>query len=59
VDPDPHSIVFLATTLDVLLLLKLTFMGVLLFFSAMISGAEVAFFSLSPSDLTTAFQVKE
>jgi gliding motility-associated protein GldE len=58
VDPDPHSIVFLATTLDVLLLLKLTFMGVLLFFSAMISGAEVAFFSLSPSDLTTLSKSK-
>jgi len=57
-DSDPLSIFLLATTLDVLLLLKLLFLCVLLFFSAMISGAEVAFFSLSSSDLTTLSKSK-
>lgn len=51
VDPDPHSLYILATTFDLLLAVKLFFLGILLFFSAMISGAEVAFFSLSSTEL--------
>lgn len=52
-DPEPPSLDFLQT-LDSNLIFGFTGIFVLLFFAAIVSGAEVAFFSLSQFDLDTA-----
>ena len=51
-DPDPFSITFLSILKpwDFTIVFGLLLMVILLIFSAMISGSEVAFFSLSPKD---------
>lgn len=50
-DPDPEPLFILLVSLDVSSVLSLVTLVILLMCSALISGAEVAFFSLSPSDL--------
>ena len=50
-DPEPSSLITFLLTIDTVTVAKITLLLVLLFCSALISGAEVAFFSLSPSDL--------
>lgn len=52
-DPEPPSLDFFQT-LDSNLIFGFTGIFVLLFFAAIVSGAEVAFFSLSQFDLDTA-----
>lgn len=49
-DPEPPSLPFL-NTLDFTAIIGFAIIIVLLFLAALISGAEVAFFSLSPQDL--------
>ncbi len=51
-DPDPPSIIFWAA-FDYSQVISLIFLLLLLLCSAMISGAEVAFFSLTPVDFVT------
>ncbi len=50
-DPDPLHLFILLVSLDTSTIASLAVLLVLLLCSAMISGAEVAFFSLSPTDL--------
>lgn len=50
-DPDPPSLISLFFTIDLSQTVSVLVMFILLCFSALISGAEVAFFSLSPADL--------
>lgn len=50
-DPDPEPLFILLLTLDTSSIVSLIILVVLLMCSALISGAEVAFFSLSPTDL--------
>lgn len=50
-DPDPSFIQFLIITLDTSFIISVLTLIVLLFCSALISGAEVALFSLTRSDL--------
>ncbi|WP_405203075.1 gliding motility-associated protein GldE [Dokdonia sp. LLG6352-1] len=50
-DPDPEPLLILLLALDTSSILSLLALVILLTCSALISGAEVAFFSLSPSDL--------
>ncbi len=50
-DPDPLSAVLIGTSLEGILILKLLLLVVLLVCSALISGAEVAFFGLSQTTL--------
>lgn len=50
-DPDPDPLLILLLALDTSSILSLVALVILLTCSALISGAEVAFFSLSPSDL--------
>lgn len=50
-DPDPLSLLLNFIALDSVLTLKVLILILLLFCSAMISGAEVAFFGLSPTDV--------
>ena len=50
-DPDPEPLIILLLALDTSSILSLVALVILLTCSALISGAEVAFFSLSPSDL--------
>lgn len=50
-DPDPEPLLILLLALDTSSILSLMALVILLTCSALISGAEVAFFSLSPSDL--------
>lgn len=52
-DPDPLSAVFFQISLDGFLILKASLLLVLLGGSALVSGAEVAFFGLSQTDLKT------
>jgi len=56
-DPEPSLFIFLATfeSLDIF---KIVFFGVLLLCSALISGAEVALFSLSQTDINEAEESK-
>ncbi|CAM4075848.1 gliding motility-associated protein GldE [Flavobacterium antarcticum] len=49
-DPEPPSLQFIET-LDLTVIIGFALIIVLLFFAALISGAEVAFFSLSAEDL--------
>ena len=53
-DTEPPSLLTLLLVFDGLLLLKCAVLVLLLGFSALISGAEVALFSLSPTDLKEA-----
>lgn len=52
-DPEPPSIIFLSLIkdFDLSLILPLLLLCVLLALSALVSGSEVAFFSLTPTDL--------
>ena len=50
-DPDPLSFSFYLLAFDGALFLRLSILLLLLLCSALISGAEVAFFGLSPTDL--------
>lgn len=50
-DPDPGPLFIIILSLDTSSIVSLIVLVVLLACSALISGAEVAFFSLSPSDL--------
>ncbi len=50
-DPDPEPLFLLFTSIDFLTAVNTIFLIVLLLSSALISGTEVAFFSLSQTDL--------
>ncbi|TVZ21402.1 protein involved in gliding motility GldE [Dokdonia sp. Hel_I_63] len=50
-DPDPEPLFILLISVDPTTIISIAVLIVLLMCSALISGAEVAFFSLSPSDL--------
>ena len=50
-DPDPEPLLILLISVDPTTIVSIVVLLVLLMCSALISGAEVAFFSLSPSDL--------
>lgn len=50
-DPDPLSAILLGISTDSFLILKLTVLFILLVCSGLISGAEVAFFGLSQTEL--------
>ncbi len=50
-DPDPEPLFILLLALDPATILSIAILFILLLCSALISGAEVAFFSLIPSDL--------
>jgi len=52
-DPEPSLILFL-NSVDGIIIFKIVFFGILLFFSALISGAEVALFSLSQTEVNEA-----
>lgn len=52
-DPEPSLLIF-TTSIDGILIFKIVFFGILLCFSALISGAEVAFFSLSQTEVNEA-----
>ena len=58
-DPEPSSFISLIfVSLDGFFILRLTILLILLLCSALISGAEVAYFSLSNSDLNIASESK-
>ncbi|MBT8211014.1 MAG: gliding motility-associated protein GldE [Eudoraea sp.] len=50
-DPDPHSLLIGLFAIDSALIIRVVIMLLLLFCSALISGAEVAFFGLSGTDI--------
>ena len=52
-DPEPSLVIFL-NPIDWVIIFKIVFFGILLFFSALISGAEVALFSLSQTEVNEA-----
>jgi putative hemolysin len=52
-DPEPSILIF-TTAFTGLVIFKIVFFGILLFFSALISGAEVALFSLSQTEVNEA-----
>jgi len=52
-DPDPPSLITLFFFLDISQIFSFVMIFLLLIFSALISGAEVAFFSLTPSNFIT------
>ncbi|WP_248724834.1 gliding motility-associated protein GldE [Seonamhaeicola sp. ML3] len=54
-DPDPASLIFLAT-IDMSIVSSFALLLVLLICSALISGAEVAFFSLTKNDIEAGFE---
>tara|TARA_R110002049_G_scaffold28018_1_gene96269 strand:+ start:339633 stop:340961 length:1329 start_codon:yes stop_codon:yes gene_type:complete len=57
-DPDPYSLLFNFIGFDSALALKIGFLIVLLACSALISGAEVALFGLSPTDINEMEEAK-
>lgn len=57
-EPDPLSLLLNSTFFDSVFALKVAILLVLLFCSALISGAEVAFFGLSPTDVNTIKETK-
>lgn len=57
-DPDPYSLLFNFIAFDSALALKIGFLIVLLACSALISGAEVALFGLSPTDINEMEEAK-
>ena len=50
-DPDPEPLILFLATLDIFTTISLIILLLLLFTSALISGTEVAFFSLNQTDL--------
>lgn len=50
-DPEPSSLLISLFAVESIVVIKIVLLFVLLICSALISGAEVSFFSLSPSDL--------
>ncbi|GAA4275323.1 gliding motility-associated protein GldE [Aquimarina mytili] len=50
-DPDPEPLLILLLAFDIMQTINLVLLVVLLIFSALISGSEVALFSLTPTDL--------
>ncbi|WP_298519658.1 gliding motility-associated protein GldE [uncultured Kordia sp.] len=56
-DPEPSLLIFIAS-LEGLDIFKMVFFGILLFCSALISGAEVALFSLSQTEINEAEESK-
>ncbi len=50
-DPDPHSLIFSLFVFDSFVIIKVVFLFFLLIGSALVSGAEVAFFGLSPTNI--------
>ena len=52
-DPEPSMLIF-STAFTGLIIFKIVFFGILLFCSALISGAEVALFSLSQTEVNEA-----
>ena len=50
-DPEPSSLVSFILAVDIVTVVKIAVLFILLLSSALISGAEVAFFSLTPSDM--------
>jgi len=50
-DPDPPSLLFIQNSFSATTVFEILAVLILLVFSALISGTEVAFFSLTPSDL--------
>lgn len=57
-DPDPLSLLMNFMAIESTLVLKIGILILLLLCSALISGAEVAFFGLSPTDVNTINQAK-
>ena len=57
-DPDPFRLLLNAVDFDSALVLKLVTLIILLVFSALISGAEVAFFGLSATEINEIDQEK-
>jgi len=57
-DPDPLSLLFYVSSFDSALALKIAILIFLLICSALISGAEVAFFGLSSTDLNEIEEAK-
>jgi magnesium and cobalt exporter, CNNM family len=55
-DPDPFSLIIYFSAIDISIVSGFVLLFVLLLCSALISGAEVALFSLSKSDLDTALE---
>lgn len=55
-DPDPHLISILFLNTDLISILSIFSLAILLICSALISGTEVAFFSLSQTELTKLTQ---
>lgn len=53
---DPEPSLFLTTTLDINLIIGFVGIFILLFLSAIVSGAEVALFSLSQKDIDDTIQ---
>lgn len=58
-DPDPTRFLFLIIAIDVSVVTSFVLLFVLLFCSALISGAEVALFSLNRSDVEIGLSQKE
>jgi gliding motility-associated protein GldE len=56
-DPEPSILIF-TTAFDGLVIFKIVFFGILLFCSALISGAEVALFSLSQTEVNEASEAE-
>lgn len=50
-DPDPHSLIMSLLVFDNFVIIKVVLLLLLLLASALISGAEVAFFGLSPTNI--------
>ena len=57
-DPDPYSLLFNFIVFDSALALKIGFLILLLVCSALVSGAEVALFGLSPTDINEMEEAK-
>ena len=57
-DSDPFSLIISLVVFDGAFMLNICLMVFLLTFSALISGAEVAFFGLSPTDINTLDEQK-
>lgn len=55
-DPGPTSFIFIALNANITFVFELLVLAVLLFCSALISGVEVAFFSLSKSDIDSGLE---
>jgi len=58
-DPEPEPLLILITSLDSTTLISIIILLILLVCSALISGAEVAFFSLNPIDLEDSETIEQ